>query len=447
MRESVAKSIDALAGLDRSALPGPESVLRQSLPNGIVVLSRENSASPSVVISGILPAGSILDGREQAGLASMTADALMRGTAKRSFQEIYESIERVGASLGFGAGAHNVSFHARGLAEDLDLLLDLLREVLCEPTFPKAQIDLLRGERLTALSVRDQNTGARAEMAFNELAYPNHPYAIDGDGYLETVAGITLRQLKDFHRRHYGPAGLIMAVAGSVTAQRAADAVAARFSGWQNPHQKALPQLPQLAKRSASQRVDVPLPGKSQCDLVLGAPGPSRFDECYLAAVLANNILGRFGLMGRIGDALRTKAGLAYYAYSRLAGGPGPGPWMVIAGVNPAALARACELAVREIRRFVTRRVSSEEMEESQASIIGSLPLQLETNDGVAGALLRLERYGLGLDYYRRFPDLMLAITRDDVLGMAGHFLDPDALAIASAGPVQSAAHAAGQSA
>ena len=98
-----------------------------------------------------------------------------------------------------------------------------------------------------------------------------------------------------------------------------------------------------------------------------------------MAAALGNSILGRFGLYGRIGDAVRELAGLAYYAYSSIGGGPGPDPWQVSAGVNPANVERAIDLIRVEIGRFVTRRVSCRRApDENQAHFIGRLPLQLE---------------------------------------------------------------------
>jgi len=151
--------------------------------------------------------------------------------------------------------------------------------------------------------------------------------------------------------------------------------------------------------------------------------------------VLGNNILGRFGLFGRIGDAVREAAGLAYYAYSTLTGGPGPGPWQVIAGVNPANAERAIELTLHELKRFVDERVTKQELTDNQANFIGRLPLQLESNEGVAAALVNIERYGLGLDYYQRYPGLIASITRDEILEAARRFIDPDKLVIAIAGP------------
>ena len=97
------KRID-LPRLDPRSLPGPETIERAELPNGIVVLARENFSSPSVVVSGSLTAGGLVEDEAQAGLANLTASALMRGTERRTFEAIYESIESIGASLSFAAG-------------------------------------------------------------------------------------------------------------------------------------------------------------------------------------------------------------------------------------------------------------------------------------------------------------------------------------------------------
>jgi zinc protease len=168
---------------------------------------------------------------------------------------------------------------------------------------------------------------------------------------------------------------------------------------------------------------------------MIGAAGPARQSPDYLAAALGNSVLGQFGMMGRIGDAVREKAGLAYYAYSSLGGGLGPGPWYISAGVDPANIERASSLIREEIRRFTESPVSQEELSDSQANFIGRLPLSLESNGGVAAALINLERYQLGLDYYYRYEDLVRGVSPDEVLETARRYLDPDRLAVAIAGP------------
>lgn len=431
--------LDARTGppdLDVNALPGPDDIARRELGNGIVVLSRENFTSPSVVISGFVKAGSNHVQPEQAGLSDLTAHALTRGTASRSFGEIHESLESIGASLGFATGNHSAGFRTKGLVEDVDLLLEVLADVLRHPSFPPEPVERLRGERLTALAIRDQNTSAVAQRAFGELIYPHHPYGIPSDGYRETVSDLSPEDLRRFHSGHYGPHGMVIAVVGGIERRKAIERVDEFFGDWENASQSEDPPLPPVDAPEGLLRENVRLEGKSQCDIVLGAPGPSRADPGYLAAALGNNILGRFGLMGRIGDAVREKAGLAYYAHSTVAGGPGPGPWHVNAGVNPDNIERAVDLIRAEIDRFVSKRVDREELEDNQSHFIGRLPLQLESNEGVSGALLQMERYQLELDYLRRYPDLVAAVTRAQILETAGRFLDAERLGIAVAGPV-----------
>lgn len=421
--------------LDRSTLPGPETIERVVLRNGITVLARENFASPSVVIHGYLPAGALLEAPERAGLASLTASALMRGTGSRSFSEIYASVESIGASLSIGAGTHYATFQGKCLAPDLASLLDLTGEVLRWPTFPEREVELLRSEVLTGLTIRDQNTRAVAGMAFDELVYREHPYRIPSGGYRATVEQLTIKDLEEFHSQNYGPSGLVVVIVGGVQTARAVKVVSSQLGDWETGSEPTDLEVPDAAHAEAEMRSEKVLEGKTQADIVLGSPGPRRSDHAYLPAALGNSILGRFGLMGRIGDAVRERAGLAYYAYSSLSGGVGPGPWRFAAGVNPSNVERAVDLIKQEIRRFASELVTQEELLENQANFVGRLPLQLEANEGVAGALAHIERHNLGLDYYQTYPERITSITREQILEASGRFLDADKLAIAIAGP------------
>jgi zinc protease len=426
----MAESTRSLPKLDTSSLPGPETIQRHEIGNGIVFLARENFASPSVVISGFQEGGSILEGSENAGLADMMMSMLMRGTKSRSFQEIYESIESIGASLRLGMGKHSYSFFGKSLAEDLDHLLELLTDVLRNPAFPKEQFERVKAEKLTSLAIRDQNTGARAHLAFSRRAYPDHPYNTPTSGFQETIKTIELEKVRKFHRSLIGPKRFVITVVGGIGSDKALASVKRFLGDWKNPHQATQPNLPELKPLNGVVREDIHLEGKIQSDIVMGVHGPSRYEPDYLAGALGNNILGRFGMFGRIGAQVREAAGLAYYAYSSIEGGPGPGAWKAIAGVNPTNIDQAIDLMREEIRKFITKGVTQEELSDNQANFIGSLPLRLETNEG-----MHFERYGLGIDYYQRYPQLIASITRDQVLEVARRFLNPDDLVIAVAGP------------
>ncbi len=428
-----------LPKIDKKRIPGPESITRYRLPNGIVVLVRENFLSPSVVMSGYLPVGALADPLKKSGMANLTAAALMRGTETRAFREIFESIESMGARLSISANTHTTSFQGKSLAEDLNVLLPLFGEVLRSPTFPVDEVARLKGQILTAFNIRDQDTGARAQMAFDEALYGDHPYSIQPDGKPETVQLLTSVEIQDFHGSHYGPDGMVISIVGAIKCDDALQLVQEVFGDWSVDGQRRQPELPTVLRPKNTSKIEVSLEGKRQSDIVLGTVGPSRFEDDYLAAVLGNNILGRFGMYGRIGDSVRENAGLAYYSYSVISGGPGPGPWQVIAGVNPVNIDKAIALILDEIRKITSRRVSSSELFENQANFIGRLPMQLESNEGVAGALLSLERYKLGMDYYQRYPDLIASITREEIFSTMKRYLDADRVTIAIAGPERGA--------
>ncbi len=418
-----------------SSLPGSDDITREELENGIIILTRPNFNSPSVVISGYLTAGGLFDPHEKLGLGDFTAAALMRGTVKRDFQGIYDALESAGASLGFNGATHTPSFSGKALVEDLPLLMELLAEALLEPLFPGQQVARLKAQLLTGLAMRAQDTRSMASMTFDQIVYKDHPYSRPEDGFPETVEQIHREDLIAFHKQHYGPTGMVISIVGAVDPVDAVQWVRAALGNWKNPDQPQPPELPAVTplQETVTQKVDIP--GKSQADLVVGIAGPSRSAEAFIAASVGNSVLGQFGMMGRIGELVREQAGLAYYAYSSWSGGMGPGPWSVSAGVAPENIEQAIDLIQSEIKRFVSGPISADELSDSQANFVGRLPLTLESNAGVAGALLNLERYNLGLDYYRRYAEQINAISVEDVLSAAQHYFNPDKLAVAVAGP------------
>jgi len=421
--------------ITKPSLPGPRDIHRAVLANGITVLARSNFNSPSVSMGGYLPAGSIFESDEKLGLADFVASSLMRGTQTRSFDAIYNELESVGATMGFDSGVHNTSFGGRSLVEDLPLLLKLLSESLKTPIFSKAEVEKLRAQMLTGLAIRAQDTSDMAAMAFDRMLFEGHPYSRPADGFVETIQSITQKDMADFHRAYFGPLGMVIAIVGAIDPKKAVEAVSRVLGEWQVSGQVQTPALPPYKPVKKTVKRHHSIEGKSQSDLVIGMIGPSRKDPEYFSASLGNSVLGQFGMMGRIGEVVREKSGLAYYASSSLSAGIGPGTWEVSAGVNPKNLKKAIDLIEKELRRFVKSGVTKDELADSQANYIGRLPLSFESNSGVAGALLSIERYNLGLDYYQRYEGLVRSVTRANVLETARKYIDPDRLVIATAGP------------
>ena len=418
------------------SLPGPHDVTRHTLSNGLTVLVRENHTSPTVVFRGYVKAGGVCDTDETAGLAGLTAATARRGTATQTFQEINEAIESVGASLSMGANKQLAGFSGKSLSEDLPLVIDIAADILQHPTLPEGELEKVRGQVITSLRQLEDNTRRKADREFRALCYPDgHPYARSTEGTLETIQRLQRDDLFAFYERFYSPRSTTIAVVGDVEADKAIARLEDAFGGWQAPGDDVPYNIPTAPRPSGAQRAVVPMFNKTQADIVWGLPALSRSSADYYAARVANAILGQVGLMGRLGANVRDRQGLAYYASSGLEAGLGAGPWIVYAGVGPGDVDRAVESILVEIARLREEMVMEEELADAQDYITGILPLSLETNNGVAGALIEIELYGLGLDFLERYPALIRAVTREDVQAVAQKYLDTENYALAIAGP------------
>jgi zinc protease len=415
---------------------GPHTIRRFTLDNGIRLIVQENHTSPSVVLRGHVWAGSVSEPADRLGLADFTASAVRRGSTTRTFQQVNELIETVGASVFIGAGRRLTRFGGKSLVEDLGLLVDILSDLLLHPAFDAVELEKLRGQVITHLRELENNTRGLAEREFRQLLYSaEHPYGRPVDGTLETVPHISRADVQAFYADHYRPDAGCLVVVGDVNADQVCELLNARLGVWQpvgDPAEFVLPPIPTL---TAPRRAVHTLTNKTQVDIVLGTVGPARNAPDIYAARVADTILGHLGLMGRLGDRVRDQLGMAYYAFSTLEAGLGPGPWSVSAGVAPENVAGAIEAILAEISRLRDELVTDAELEDAQDYLTGVLPLRLETNEGIAGTLLDMELYQLGDDYIVRYPDLIRSVTRADVQAAARRYLDAEHYAVAIAGP------------
>jgi len=418
------------------ALPNAETITHAQLENGITVLIYENHNVESVVLQGSLRAGSIYDAAAMNGRASMTAAALMRGTSARDFDQLHSDLEDIGADFYYSTGKFRVDFGGKALAEDFVTLVDVFNDSLRHPTFPAEELIEEQRKRLTELNYAQHNTRYMSSRIFREALYPPvHPFHYSTYGSLDTLPRISRHDLQAFHREQYGPDEMIIVVVGAVNTQETLAVLADALADWHNPQQRPTPQLPPVRAPQALQLVASSIPGKTQTDVVLGTIGPSRTAPAYRAASLVNSILGEFGMMGRVGHVIREELGLAYYAYSRLEAGQGPGTWHITIGVAPEDVELAIEKARKEIQRIISEPLSAEDLADNQSYFSGRLPLRLESSTGLASAIHAMARFDLGLDYLMNYHDEIYSLSREDLLATAQHYLNPDALVIAIAGP------------
>lgn len=423
-----------------NAMPGPDDTTRVTLDNGLTLLVRENHAAPVTVIDGFLRAGSVLEPADKAGLAGFVTGMMTRGSEKYDFDAFNEAVEGVGASLAVGAEDHTISFGATSLSEDYPAMLEILADCLRRPTFPAAHIQRLRSQKLIRIQERDNDTQDSAGLRFYETLYGDHPYGRSSLGYAQTLGAITRDDLVAYHANYFTPQDATIVMVGDVDTDQAIERITQHFGDWQGPvPELSLPPIPPL---ESMRNAIIQLPGKVQADIMLGFPAVPRHHPDYFPIRLANTVLGRFGMMGRLGEVVREELGLAYYVYSSHEAGPHAGVWYAAAGVNALNAQVAVRAIQAEFARLRDETVSAEELADSQAYLTGVLPLQLETNDGVAATLASMERHRLGLDYLQHYNDLIYSVTPADVQRVAQTYLRSDAYVLVIAGPTEATVEA-----
>ena len=411
------------------------SPVRTVLDNGAVVIAKQSQTTPAVTVHAAFDAGTVFDPPHLSGLAHFVSRTIDRGTATRPAETIADELDRRGVSLATTVNRHVLSLVCTCLVDDLEPILQILADIVMRPVFPENEITTRRAEIITLIRQDDDNPAVVAMEGFlAELYGPSHGYGRRPRGTVDSVEAIDRDALQWFHAARFGPSSLSLVIVGDIEPVRAVEAARGAFGEWKAPSPGTV-ELP-VTPRSLVRRVRVvPMMNKAQADVAYGFTSIRRSDSDYYAFWLMNNILGQYSLGGRLGGSIRERQGMAYYAFSSLDANVIPGPLTIRAGVSPANVERAVASIDDELFRFAADGPTDAEMAESKQYLIGSMPRTLETNIGIAAFLQTAEFFGLGVDYDVRVPDLLTAITCDEVHEAARRTLRPAQATVVVAGP------------
>jgi zinc protease len=405
------------------------------MSNGAVVISKEARTVPAVTMQIAVKAGSIYDTNSLVGLSHLVARTLDRGTLSRTTDQIADALDERGVSLSVSANRHVMNVSCTCLSEDFESMLEVVGEVVMQPAFPDREIETRKGEVLNAIRQDEDNPAAMAMLALFAMLYPDHhPYGRPSKGTVESISRIERADLVAFHDARFAPSATTAVIVGDVERARAIAAAERIFGSWQKPAPADIALAHPPSQRSREIRV-IPMMNKAQADIGYGFTTIVRSDPRYYAFTLMNNALGQYGIGGRLGDSIRERQGLAYYAISSFDANIVEGPLLVRVGVSPANVDRAIASIDEEMRRMATEGMTAGELADCKQYLIGSIPRLLETNGAIATFLQTAEFFGLGLDHDVRLPALLDAVTLDDVNAAARQALDVDRAAVAIAGP------------
>jgi predicted Zn-dependent peptidase len=407
-----------LTGMLVAGVPGVKlpAYKKATLKNGMTVVLMEQHKVPLVDLQLVMKAGTTQDPKGKEGLASLTANLLRKGTRTRTADQISTALDAVGGHYAAAAGLDESVCTAEFMAKDIGNGLDLVADMVTQPTFPEAEVLKLRAQRLDGIRTAKDSAQGVIRTYFSAFLYGEHPYGRPQNGDERSLAGLTQADVAAFHAANYTPGNTILVVVGDFKTDDMEKLVAQRFESWRPAGKASRVELGSPHPPSGRRLLLIDKPDATQTYFMIGNLGVARSNPDRVAIMLVNVVFGeRFTSM--INTALRIKSGLTYGASSEFPMHLKPGPFAINSFTANATTGKALDLALQTLRDLHEKGISEADLASAKAYIKGTLPPKtLETGQQLAAVLADLQFYGLPdseVDgFFRKVDAVTLADTR-----------------------------------
>ncbi len=398
-----------------------------TLDTGTRVLLQEDGRLPVAALAAFLPVGSGSEGPAEAGLTRYTQNGMLKGAAGRSAAEISEILEGMGARVRPFTSRDVCGFSLGAVRDDLDRALELFGSVLARPDFPEAAAEKDRKRTLTELASLRDDTMQYTLLEYYRLMFPGHAYGRPVPGTEESVAAFTAGRQREWHRRIYDPARMVLSVVGDFDR----DAVLRRLEG-------IMKDLPGSGGSGASAD-PVPIPTNpvrkelhkavSQAVVVLGYPGPRVDSGDRYALDVWNGVLS--GMGNRLFSRLRDEKHLCYFTGAFVAPLRLGGTLGAYVGTGPEQVEEATEALLAELEAAVRTPATEEELVRSRNNLAGGYLIDMQSRMAWASTYARDEVLGLGYGEALRYVEEIHRVTAEGAREAAARYVDPSRLAVA----------------
>jgi zinc protease len=409
------------------AAPAASKIEEIVSPGGIKAWLVRDKAVPMLALDYAFTGGANADPAGKPGVANMAAALLDEGAGDLDARAFQELMEEKAIQLGFTAGRDQFRGSLRSLSVNLDEAVNLLRLALMSPRFDAEPVERIRDQLQAQLTRNTTNPNNIANRRWWATAFPGHPYGQPSDGTQESLAAITVDDMKAFVRNTFARDTLTVGIVGDIEADAAGKLIDRVFGSL--PAKAVLVPVPDVTMQGLGERIvinlDVP-----QTVINFGGPGLARHDPDFVTGYVVNHIYGAGSMSSRLYKEVREKRGLAYGVNTRLV-------WMdhanIVSGGTATRSDRAAEtlsLMEEETKRMAAEGPTQDELDKAKAYLKGSYALGFDTSSKIAGQLVQIQIDKLGIDYPERRGAMIDAITLADAKRVAKRLLDTKALTL-----------------
>jgi len=412
------------------------------LKNGVPVYFLENHEYPTILLIGYIETGRMEEENLHPGIRQMTEALMVRGTAKRTYEELLEERSFTPYQIDISQSWNKIIFQGYGLTKDFDKILQANFEIITQPTFPESEIEKVRPSLIKAAKEYKETDRMKAFYAMFEKVFEDHQYSLPYGGDAETYKILTSADLKKFYDKYYSPDNLKLVIVGDFNKKEMLTKLNDTYGSWK--HKSGDQHLPfQKAKAIKGKSVYVyGNPDYKQCRVDLAfnpIEGGIKVDNPDIQALkLLESILCGSSLTSRMGKELRDKQGLSYGITSNLWIRDYGGYWNIRTELDKANLSKMIHGIFNEIEKVQKEGVTDEELEKAKARSIAMLTMNTRTPDEMGSVIFDLIQDKKPLDYFDQSKQRILAVSKADIQRVAKKYLDTQNYILAVSGDITS---------
>jgi predicted Zn-dependent peptidase len=427
---------------DRSAIPAPGKAPELHVPSWtamkladgaqLVVSPRHNLPLVSFTINFVGGADQY-EPASKPGVAEFTGAMLSEGTTTRSGDDISNALQLLGTGVRVGVGGENGAISFLSTSDKAERVLQIVEDMLVNPSFPNDAIERYRARRLVALTQAKDRTSMIAARVFPKVLYTEaHPY---GRSITEASAkAITRDDILAFHKAYFTPGHAIITVVGDVEPNAVKQMVERVLGPWNDGGTMPAFEYPPLPAPKPTTIYLVDKPGAAQSSFAIGLPGPARDTPDYFALEVLNTMLGGM-FQSRLNADIREQKGYSYGVGSEFSYGKGPGAFEAGGDIVTAKSDSALIEFMKQLRGIRGERpITDDELKTAEDNLVQGLPENFASVRAVNGSISALYLENLPQDYFQHYAGNIRAVTKEDVTRVANKYIDMDHLAIVIVG-------------